>query len=124
MTKLPKISQAEMDVMSVLWENHPLGASDVFDRLAADKDWNSRTVKTLLSRLVDKGALSTTKEGRRFLYSPLVSENAVKSRAAKSLVNRLFGGRAAPLVAQLADSDGLSQDDIAELEALLKELKS
>ena len=118
-----RISQAELDVLEVLWAESPLAASDVAERLARDKDWNIKTVKTLLSRLVDKQALSTRRDGRRFLYSPIVTRSAYASRAAKRLSDRLFGGRAAPLVAHLAQGEGLSEQDIAELEALLRELK-
>lgn len=118
-----RISQSELDVMSVLWSKSPLAASNVADGLK-DKDWNIRTVKTLLSRLVEKGALSTQQEGRRYLYTPLISKDDYAGKAARSLSDRLFGGRVAPLVAHLAKGDGLSAKDIAELEALLQELKS
>jgi len=124
MTKPSKkqISQAELDVMDVLWTDSPLAASDVAARLSS-KDWNIRTVKTLLSRLVEKQVVSTQEDGRRYLYSPLVSKKDYASGAVRKLTNRLFGGRAAPLVAHLAEGEGLSEDDIAELEALIKELK-
>lgn len=118
-----RISQSELDIMNVLWETSPLAASDVVERLDNDKDWSSRTVKTLLSRLVEKGALSTEAEGRRYLYTPLIAKNTYASHAAKRLSERLFGGRAAPLVAHLAQDDGLSDADIEELEALLARLK-
>jgi len=118
-----RISQAEFSIMEVLWTQSPLGASEVAAQLTSEKDWNIRTVKTLLSRLVDKKALTTTPEGRRYLYAPLVSREAYSERAAKRLSDRLFGGRAAPLVAHLAEGRGLSDDDIAELEALISELK-
>lgn len=116
------ISQAELDVMGVLWLESPLAASDVAARLS-EKSWNIRTVKTLLSRLVDKKVLDTQQDGRRYLYSPLVSKNDYARGAVRKLTDKLFGGRAAPLVAHLAESESLSAQDIAELEALLKELK-
>jgi len=118
-----RISQSELDVMSVLWVQNPLAASDVADALESSKDWNIRTVKTLLSRLVEKGALATQQEGRRYLYSPLLTKDQYATSAARKLSDRLFGGRAAPLVAHLAKGDGLSPADIADLEAILKELK-
>lgn len=118
-----KISAAELDVMSVLWETPGLAASDVHDALSQEKDWSSRTVKTLLARLVEKGALRTEEDGRRYLYYPLVAEDDYKSRAARQFVDRVFSGRAAPLVAHLADAQGLTPEDIAELEKLLGELK-
>ncbi len=118
-----RISQSELDVMSVLWAQSPLAASDVAKALEVRKDWNIRTVKTLLSRLVEKKALSTQADGRRYLYAPLISKDSYAASATKRLSDRLFGGRAAPLVAHLAKGDGLTAADIAELEALLRELK-
>lgn len=123
-TSLRKITQAELSVMEVLWSESPQPASDIADVLAAQKKWNIKTIKTLLSRLVEKQALSTTKDGRRFLYAPLISRESYAATAAQSLSDRLFGGRAAPLVAHLAEGRGLSDEDIAELEAILAELKN
>lgn len=118
-----RISQAELTIMEVLWEQSHLAASDVADRLSDSKDWNIRTVKTLLARLVAKNALSTTQDGRRYLYAPLVERETYAASATQRLTDRLFGGRAAPLVAHLAEGRGLTDEDIAELEALLQELK-
>lgn len=118
-----RISQSELDIMNVLWEKNPLAASEVSEVLDNNKDWSSRTVKTLLSRLVEKGALATQADGRRYLYTPLIAKETYASHAARSLSDRLFGGRAAPLVAHLAEADGLTENDIAELEALLAKLK-
>lgn len=119
---MKRISQAELDVMDVLWADSPLAASDVAAQLS-QKDWNIRTVKTLLSRLVEKKVVSTQQDGRRYLYAPLLSQKDYASRAARKLTDRLFGGRAAPLVAHLAEGEGLTDQDIAELEALIQELK-
>ncbi|MGJ8561967.1 MAG: BlaI/MecI/CopY family transcriptional regulator [Alphaproteobacteria bacterium] len=119
-----RISQAELTVMEVLWSQSPLAASDIASKLSSDTDWNIRTVKTLLSRLVTKKALATEQDGRRFLYAPLITRETYAAKAAKTLSERLFGGRAAPLVAHLAQGDGLSDTDIKELEALIQELKN
>jgi len=119
-----KISGAELEVMNVLWRKPGLGASDVFEALEARKDWNIRTVKTLLARLVEKGALETEQQGRRYLYTPAIEQNTYKARAARQFVDRVFSGRAAPLVAHLAESEGLTDQDIAELETLLGRLKN
>lgn len=118
------ISQAELSVMEVLWDESPLPASDIAEVLTTQKSWNIKTIKTLLSRLVDKQALSTTKDGRRYLYAPLIRREAYAAKAARTLSDRLFGGRAAPLVAHLAEGRGLSDEDIAELEMILAELKN
>ena len=81
------------------------------------------TVKTLLSRLVTKGAVATETDGRRFLYTPLLERDDYLGGESRRLVDRLFGGRAAPLFAQLAEAEALSDDDIAEIERLLKEMR-
>lgn len=119
-----KISQSELDVMDVLWRVPGVGAAEVAAELSDSKDWADRTVKTLLARLVEKGVLSTEKEGRRFLYTPTVSREDYAGRATRHFAKRLFGGRAAPLVAHLAEGEGLTADDIAELEALIESLKT
>jgi len=119
-----RISQSELDVMDVLWAENPIGAAEVAFHLAESKDWNIRTIKTLLARLVEKGALATQTEGRRYLYTPIISKDCYAASATRRLSNRLFEGRAAPLVAHLAKGDGLSASDIAELEALIAELKN
>lgn len=118
-----QITPAELDIMKVLWRKSGLGASEIAEALKDNRDWNIRTIKTLLSRLVDKGALTTEQDGRRFLYSPAIEKGTYQKKAASQLVDRLFGGRAAPLIAQLADGRGLTEDDIEELEALLGRLK-
>lgn len=118
-----QITKAEFQVMDILWAESPMAASNVAAKLAADTGWSLKTVKTLLSRLVEKGAVSHEPDGRRYLYLPKVSRDSYARGATKKLADQLFGGRAAPLVAHLAEGDGLSEDDLLELEALLKELK-
>ncbi|MEL7040228.1 MAG: BlaI/MecI/CopY family transcriptional regulator [Pseudomonadota bacterium] len=118
-----QITPAELEIMKVLWKQPGIGAAEIVDALEGEQDWSPRTVKTLLSRLVEKGALKTEADGRRYLYQPTVDEQAYQNKEAGRLVDKLFGGRAAPLVAQLADARGLSDEDIEELEALLGRLK-
>jgi predicted transcriptional regulator len=119
-----KISEAELVVMEALWETAPQTANDVSDRVATTRDWSLQTVKTLLSRLMAKDIIAADQDGRRFLYRPIVPRDEYVAGESGRLVNRLFGGRVSPLVAQLAEQDQLTADDIAELEAILKGLKS
>lgn len=118
-----KITPAELDVLEELWNAAPAAASDVVGRLGRKKDWSAQTVKTLLARLVEKGAVKFEQDGRRYLYRPTVTREQYARKEARWFVDRLFDGRAAPLVANLAGSGKISREDIAELEALLKELK-
>jgi len=117
-----RISEAEWQVMEVLWANSPLTAQAAAVELAG-MGWTLATVKTLLSRLAAKGAVSTTEDGRRFLYAPAVARGDIAAGESRRLVDRLFGGRATPLVAHLAERGELSSADIEELEALIRELK-
>jgi predicted transcriptional regulator len=119
-----RISEGEQAVMEVLWAESPLTATEVADRIPAERGWSERTVKTMLGRLLAKGALIHEEDGRRYLYRPAVKRADYAIRETRRLADRLFGGRAAPLVAHLAASDGLTDQDIAELEALLKDLKA
>ncbi len=118
-----RISEAEHVVMEALWCRAPQTASEICASLCVERGWSIPTVKTLLSRLVAKGALDTQPEGRRFLYTPKIERAAYVGGESRRLVDRLFGGRAAPLFAHLAESEALTSEDIAEIEQLLKALK-
>lgn len=119
-----RISEAEHAVMDVLWVQSPLTAAGVAERTPASRNWSVQTVKTLLSRLVAKQAVDYELDGRRFLYRPLVAREAYVAAESRAFVDRLFGGRVSPLVAHLAEREALSSEDIAEIEALLKGLRS
>lgn len=120
-----RISDAELDVMEVIWAaSAPMTATDVAERIDSSRGWSLPTVKTMLSRLVGKGALTHREDGRRFLYSAAFPRDAYVGTESRRFVERLFGGRLSPLVARLAQEDALDDEDIAALEALLKELKS
>lgn len=118
-----RISEAEHAVMEVLWDRSPLTAVEVCEAVCAERDWSMPTVKTLLGRLVAKNAVATEPDGRRFLYTPLLEKAEYVGNESRRLVDRLFGGRAAPLFAQLAEHEALTEKDIDEIEALLWELR-
>ena len=118
-----RISEAEHAVMEVLWEESPLTAQEVAERIPPERDWSANTVKTLLGRLMAKQAIAAEEDGRRYRYRPVIARERYVVGESRRLMNRLFGGRLAPLVAHLAERDELSPDDIAEIEALLKGLK-
>lgn len=118
-----RISEAEHAVMEVLWRRSPLTAAEVGAMIGEDRGWSLATVKTLLSRLVTKQAVATQPDGRRFLYSPLIARADYVGTESRRLMERLFGGRAAPLIAHLAEAEALSDADLAEIEALLRELR-
>jgi predicted transcriptional regulator len=117
-----QISDAESVVMQALWQSSPLAAEDVFAAVAAGQGWQEATVKTLLNRLLKKGAISAERDGRRFLYSPVLEREQWQRQESESLVDRLFGGRVAPMVAHFTENGRLSKKDLAELRQLLDEL--
>ena len=121
--KPPRISDAELEVLQLLWDESPLGATELADRLPEGRDWTLATVKTLLSRLLAKGAIAADQEGRRYHYRPLIDRDSMSARQARGLIDRLFGGRVSPLVAQLAEQQELTDQDLAELEALVRSLR-
>ena len=120
-----RLSEAEWDVMEVLWSaGQPLTATDIDEALSkGDRDWSLATVKSLLSRLLAKQAVAPAKDGRRFLYSPAIEREPYVADESRRFVGRLFGGKLSPLFAQLAEGEKLGDDDIAAIEALLKELR-
>ena len=119
-----RISEAEHAVMEVLWDQSPLTAQEVSERIPEDRGWSGNTVKTLLGRLLAKNAIAHEEDGRRYRYRPLVERDAYLTGESKRLMDRLFGGKLTPLVAHLSEQDQLTDQDVAEIEALLKDLKS
>ena len=115
-----KISDSELEVMRVLWEaGDALPITEIRQALSERKGWEATTVKTLVQRLVGKGVLEQEKR-KVFYYRPLVSESEYSDWAVNGMVRRLFRGSAKALVATLVRSDGLSDEDIAELRAYFK----
>ena len=117
-----QISEAESVVMDVLWKRQPLSAEEVVASLSGQQNWQEATVKTLLNRLLNKGAISAEKDGRRYLYAPVLQRDAWVQGESESLLERMFGGRVAPLVAHFSEQRKLSRKDIADLRKLLEEL--
>jgi predicted transcriptional regulator len=124
MTNTPdiNISDAESHVMEVLWRAPgPIVAEQVVVALSESQHWQTATVKTLLNRLLKKGAITAQKDGRRFLYQAVLPREAWLARASEGMVQRFFGGRIAPLVAHFGSRRKLSPADIQELRKLIDE---
>jgi len=116
------ISEAESAIMECLWQGAPRTAEDILAEVAPRQGWQEGTVKSLLNRLLKKKAIKAERDGRRYLYTPLLSREKYVSQESKGLLDRLFGGRVAPLVAHFSEQRKLSKKDIAELRRLLEEL--
>jgi BlaI family penicillinase repressor len=115
------ISDAEWQVMNVVWGGQPLAAQDVIGRLEGEADWAPATVKTMLHRLVKKGVLTFEQDGNRYVYRARVRRSDCVKQASRSFLDRVFGGESAPLLAHFLRSSKLSPDEIAQLRRILKE---
>jgi BlaI family penicillinase repressor len=117
---LPQISDAEWVVMRVVWERAPITTNQVVEVLAHKTDWKPRTIHTLLSRLVQKGALEFEKKGREYMFRPLVSAEECEHAVARSFLGRFFGGELAPFLARFVESEKLDSQQIEELKRILE----
>jgi predicted transcriptional regulator len=122
METIPSISQAESEVMEVLWHTSPVSTEDVVAVLQKKHDWQESTIKTLLNRLLNKGAISAEREGRRYLYAPVLQRAQWLSAESEGMLDRLFGGRIAPFVAHFSKHRKLTKRDLAELRRLIEDL--
>jgi BlaI family penicillinase repressor len=121
MKKLPKISESEWLVMRVLWSNGSLTANEVIEELAGKTKWKPKTVKTLIDRLMRKGAVKFEKEGRKYRYYPVVSEAQCVATERRSFVRRVYGGTTKPMLAAFLEDAELSIEDISELKKILEQ---
>ncbi|GGY23817.1 BlaI family transcriptional regulator [Rhodanobacter panaciterrae] len=113
------ISDAESRVMEVLWQQAPQTSEDIVASLLQPTGWHEKTIKTLLNRLLGKGAVSAQKDGRRYLYSPLLRREEWQRLESRSLLDRVFGGKVAPLLAHFSQHEKLSTKEVAELRKLI-----
>ena len=120
-----QITDAEAQVMAVLWQaSSPLGTDDIAAALHGQQDWQMATIKTLLNRLFNKGAIGAEKDGRRYLYSPVLSRGDWLAAQSTGLLDRLFGGSLAPLVAQFSAQRKLQPADVAALKKLIEDYEN
>lgn len=120
---MPPITEAESRIMHVLWERSPLSADDVVHAVEPATRWHEKTVKTLLNRLLRKRAIHAERDGRRYLYSPLLRREQWQAEESRNLLERVFDGRLTPLLAHFSREERLGVDDIAELRRLLQRIE-
>ena len=120
MKKTPKISEAEWEVMKVLWSTSPATANDVVKTLSGKTVWKRETIRTLINRLVQKKAVGFEKKGRQYHYFPLVTESECIKAEARSFLRRLGGGSIEPMLAAFVEEEKLSAENLAKLRRILK----
>ncbi len=122
MKKVPRISETEWELMKILWAQAPCSAGQIIETLwRQDPSWHPKTVKAFLNRLVKKKALGFKKEGRAYLYRPLVKESECVEVASQSFLERVFGGSLKPMLAHFVERRKLSPEEIRDLRKLLED---
>ena len=115
----PKISEAEWEVMRVLWSDIPLTANRIVERLTATTRWKATTIRTLINRLVEKNVLGYEKKGREFHYYPLVAEVDCIRAESSSFLRRVYRGALTPILSAFMENNELSPEDAEELKRIL-----
>lgn len=121
MKKLPQISEAEFEVMKIVWENAPVSTNDITDRLVQTTDWSPKTIQTLIRRLVSKGALTYEKNGRVFVYMPKVNEDEYLMQKSSSFISRYFGGDFSAMFSSYLGNDELTDDELKNLKGIIED---
>jgi BlaI family penicillinase repressor len=120
MKKVIHITEAEWEVMAVVWERTPVAASTIVELVERRKQWTLATVRTLLRRLVNKGALKQESEGKRYIYTPLISMAECARRESESFLDRVLGRAPSEAILHLVKRADLSREDILELKKILR----
>lgn len=123
MMETPKISDAEWEIMKVLWAGAPRTAGEIIEVLEGSREWSPKTVRTLIKRLSEKGAIGFNQTGRIYLYFPLVQEEECVQSETKSFLKRIYGGTLRPMLVNFLQDEKLSREDIDELKRILDERK-
>ena len=119
MRNLPQISEAEYEVMKVVWKHAPISTNEITQQLLKTTSWSPKTIQTLIKRLVNKGALSYEKQSRMFVYTPMVKENEYIGQESSSFLKRFYGGNITAMVSAYLENDKLSEAEIETLRGLL-----
>jgi BlaI family transcriptional regulator, penicillinase repressor len=118
-----KVSGAESRILNILWQTkRPMPADEVVALLGEDPGWSAGTVRTFLARLVKKKVVAARRDGRRYLYRPLISHADYAHQESRKLIDRLFNGRIAPFITQFSERQDLGRDELAELKRLIQRL--
>ncbi len=113
------ISEAEYQVMKLIWDKAPVSTKEVTEILTVESSWKPKTIQTLLSRLVKKGAIGYKKEGRVFVYTPLIKEEDYVEQESSSFLNKFYDGALNSMVVNFLEQDKLTENDINELKKIL-----
>lgn len=120
MRSLPQISEAEYEVMKIVWKLAPINTNEITELLLKTTSWSPKTIQTLIKRLVTKGALAYEKQGRVFVYKPLVREREYVDQESRSFLKRFYGGEISAMLSAYIENDRLSGAELDRLRSLLE----
>ena len=123
MNKLPQISEAEFEVMKIVWKYAPISTNEITEKLLQTTSWSPKTIQTLIKRLVTKGVLTYEKQSRVFVYTPTVKENEYINQESNSFLNRYYDGDITAMVSAYVENDRLSEAELDTLRALHSQKK-
>jgi len=123
MIRFPQISEAEYEVMKIVWKYAPINTNEITEKLLQTTSWSPKTIQTLIKRLVTKGALTYEKQSRVFVYTPAIKESDYISRKSSSFLARFYGGNLTAMVSAYIEDDKLSDTEIEQLRSLLSRRK-
>ena len=121
MEALPQISEAEFEVMKIVWKYAPISTNEITEKLLQTTNWSPKTIQTLIKRLVTKGALTYEKQSRMFVYTPMVKESEYIGQESSSFLNRYYDGDITAMVSAFIENDKLSESELDTLRTLLSE---
>lgn len=121
MSKLPQISEAEFEVMKVIWKYAPISTNEVTEKLTQTTDWSPKTIQIMLKRLVTKKALTYEKQSRVFVYTPLVPETEYIRQESNSFLNKYYNGNIVSMLTSYLEDDKLSKTELDTLRHLLSD---
>ena len=119
MKKLPQISEAEFEVMKIVWKHAPINTNEITEKLTKTTTWSPKTIQTLIKRLVTKGALTYEKQSRVFVYTPLVKESEYIGQESRPFLKRFYNGDITAMVSAYIEKDKLSEAELETLRSLL-----
>ena len=122
-TPLPQISEAEFEVMQVIWEHSPVSTNQVVDILTEKTDWSPKTIQTMLIRLEKKKAVTHEKKGRVYIYTPLVDREEYVAEQSDAFLDKFFGGALDRMVVSYLSRNDISQEDLEDLRKILDQKK-
>ena len=123
MNKIPDISEAEHQVMKVIWNDNPITAMRIMKKLTKVADWKLNTIKTFINRLLNKGAIGYNKSGKEYSYYPLIDEADFVKSESRIFLKRIFNGSLKPMLVTMVENEDLTLEDLEDLKRRILEKK-